>query len=343
VLSCSRLKSATYREPKKGEKEMKAQDTRETVARLVGKTPILEVTRLKSCLASCARVFAKLDFLNPSGSIKDVMALHMIREAERAGLIGAREGQNKKIVEATSGNTGISFAMLAAARGYEFTAVMPESASVERRALMRQYGAKIILTKKPDCKEAVAVAKRIAARENAWFPAQYENEANARAHEKITGAEIVSQMRAIAPDDEISAFVAGVGTGGTLIGVARALRAINPRVRIVAVEPDESPTITNGAVGKHGIQGISVGFIPEIYSKNAALVDEVARVTTRDAIERAKELAAREGLAVGISSGANVEAALRVAGKLSEGVVVTVLPDSSDRYYSTELFHQEDE
>jgi len=303
----------------------KAKAGAQSVEDLVGGTPLVELTKIAPSCSS--RVFAKLEFLNPSGSIKDRMALAMIREAERAGLLDRANGK-MKIVEATSGNTGIAFAMLAASRGYEFTAVMPEAASVERRALMRQYGARIVLTRSPGCVEAVAVAKRIAEREGAWMPSQYENEANARAHEE-TGAEIIAQVKELGLT--VGAFVAGIGTGGTLVGVARALQRSFPHALIIGAEPEEK-------AGEHGIEGIGVGFTPALFSRNRHAANEIARVTTKDAVATARLLAKREGLRAGISAGANVAAALRIAEKVREGIVVTVLPDASDRYYSTELF-----
>lgn len=308
---------------------LKAKNEGRGVFELVGNTPLVEITKLGGSPSSRARVFSKLEFLNPSGSIKDRMAKFMLESAEESGLL-----KNGKIIEATSGNTGISFAMLAAERGYEFTAVMPETASVERRALMRLYGARIVLTKSFGCKQAVELAREIAAREGAWVPEQYANETNALAHEQTTGAEILLQ----AP--RVDAFVAGIGTGGTLIGVARAIRKKFPDALIVGVEPEESRTIANGETGRHGIQGISVGFIPELYEKNKQLVNEVVCVSTREAIEHAQQLSRLEGLRAGISSGANVCAALKVAKTLehNEGAVITVLPDANDRYYSTELF-----
>jgi len=308
---------------------MKAQNADKNVFGIVGNTPLVEITKLSGCASFGSRIFAKLEFLNPSGSIKDRMAKFMLEDAEERGLL-----KNKKIVEATSGNTGISFAMLCAARGYEFTAVMPQTASMERRALMRQYGAKIVLTETFGCEQAVKVAREIAARESAWLPDQYANEANAHAHEKTTGMEILAQAA------RVDAFVAGIGTGGTLIGVGRAVRAKFPDALVAGVEPEESPTINSGKHGVHGIQGISIGFIPELYERNKRLVNEVVRVNTREAIECAKQLSLREGLRAGISSGANVCAALRVAKKIekSGGTVVTILPDASDRYYSTPLF-----
>ena len=296
---------------------------------LIGNTPLVEITKLCACSGiGRARIFAKLEFCNPSGSIKDRAALYMIERAEKKGLI-----KNKKIVEATSGNMGISFAMIAAARNYEFTAVMPDFSTKERCALIEQYGAKVVLTSAGENYHgAIKKARQIAKELGAWFPDQYENEDNASAHEQTTGKEILSQAGAV------DAFVAGIGTGGTLVGVARAVRKKFPNAQIIGVEPEESRAISGGNISRHGIAGIGVGFVPALYEKNKLLANEIISVSTKQAIACAKELACSEGLRAGISSGANVFAALQVASRLKKGAVVTVLPDASDRYYSTELF-----
>ena len=310
------------------------------VLNFVGNTPLMELTKLCNAHAPHgARVFAKLEFMNPSGSIKDRMALHMTRQAMENGLL-----ESKKIVEATSGNTGISFAMIAAELGFEFTAVMPEFASPERRALMKNYGAKVVLTPASESYTgAVNRARQIAESESAWFPSQYDNEDNATAHELTTGNEILSQS------PRVDAFVAGVGTGGTLIGVARTVLKKYPEADIIGVEPRELSLIAgimNGDGGlesgkiqhKHGIQGIGVGFVPGIFERNKKIVKEIITVDTGEAVAFARELASKEGLSVGISSGANACASFKAARRMQGGVVVTVLPDSSDRYYSTGLF-----
>ncbi len=292
----------------------------------IGNTPLVPLAITKG---GQAEIYAKLEFLNPSGSIKDRMALYMADVAEREGLL--RPGAT--IVEATSGNTGISFAMLAALRGYRMVAVMPEYMTEERRALIRGYGAEIVLTPSQElCEGAARRADQMAAENPGWWlPGQFTNRTNVDAHRLTTGREIIEQSKA-----KVDAFVAGIGTGGTLMGVAEALRAEDGRVHIVAVEPAESAVMSGGEPGMHKIQGIGPGFVPAIV--DMSLIDEVIVIGSDEAIAMAKRLAHELGLLVGVSSGANVLASLRVAQRLGAGKrVVTVLPDRAERYASLGL------
>jgi cysteine synthase A len=294
---------------------------------LIGNTPIVELTKVNN---TSSVILAKLETLNPSGSIKDVMALYMMEVAENKGML--RPGN--KIIDATSGNTGISFAMLSALKDYKFVAVMPEHMSGERRQMMQAFGAELILTPK---EEGMAGAFRKfdeMAKENptAWLPRQFDNPDNRAAHREITGKRIVEEVQ-----NKIDAFVAGVGTGGTLMGVAQALRKVYPEVKIVAVEPTESAVMSGGRPGTHIIQGIGAGYIPSLMDMD--LVDEVITVSSDEAVNMTRMLAEEEGLMVGISSGANVLAALEVARKLGGGkTIVTILPDRGERYLSMNLF-----
>jgi cysteine synthase A len=289
-----------------------------SVLDLIGDTPLLALQRIP---AAGTKVYAKLEAKNPSGSVKDRPALAMIEAAEAEGKVGP----GSVIVEATSGNTGIALAMIAAVRGYRCVLVMPEDMSVERRRILRAYGAEIVITAADDgMSGAVAEAERIAARiERSFMPRQFENPANPAIHERTTAREILLAM----PD--LAAFVAGVGTGGTLTGVARALRAARPGVRVVAVEPAKSAVLSGGAPGLHAIQGIGAGFVPPVLDRS--LIDEVVTVTDVAADNMARRLAREEGLLVGPSSGANVHAACEVAANV-DGPVVTVLCDGGERY-----------
>ncbi len=294
---------------------------------LIGGTPVVKLTKLND---TKSLIFVKLDSMNPSGSIKDVMADYMIKKAEERGDL--KPGQ--KIIEVTTGNTGIAFAMLSAIKGYKFTAVMPEHMSKERIQMMKAFGAKIVLT--PE-KEDVAGAIRkynelLKKNPDAWLPRQFQNKDNVRAHMEITGKEILNQVYG-----KIDAFVAGTGTGGTLMGVAKILKKAHPEIKIIAVEPAESAVMNNKEPGPHGIQGIGEGFIPDLIDMN--LINEVIAIKTKDAKKMAKRIAREEGLLAGISSGANVIAALQTAKKLGKNkVIVTVLPDRGERYLSMNLF-----
>jgi cysteine synthase A len=285
------------------------------ISDLIGNTPLIRIRE---------SVFAKLEAANPSGSIKDRLALYMLETAEKNNEI--KPGY--EIVEATSGNTGISFAMIAALKGYKFTAIMPETMSVERRQIMRAYSASLILTPTMEC--AVKKLDEFLAKPDVWLPRQFDNPTNVDCHRETTGKEILQQL------DKIGAFVAGVGTGGTLMGIAEALRKKFPDVKIVAVEPAESSVLSDGNAGPHKIQGIGPGFIPKIVDMNK--IDEVVKVNSDDAVEMTRKLATEKGLFVGISSGANVLASMEIAKKMPKENIVTVLPDRADRYLSMGLF-----
>ena len=274
-------------------------------------------------------IFAKLEAANPSGSIKDRMALYMLEIAERNNEI--RPGY--EIIEATSGNTGISFAMVAALKGYKFTAIMSGAMSAERSQIMRAYGANCILMCTETTEGAVKKLEEFSTKKNVWLPRQFDNEANVDCHRETTGREILQQL------DKIGAVVAGVGTGGTLMGVAEALIKEFPDVKVVAVEPEECAVLSRGKVcGVHKIQGIGPGFIPSIVDMSR--IDDVVAVKSDLAIEMTRKLALENGLFVGISSGANVLASLDVAKEMPDKNVVTVLPDSGNRYLSMGLFQK---
>ena len=293
---------------------------------LIGNTPIVGLAKLNNTKST---ILAKLEALNPSGSIKDVMALYMLDVAEKNGLLKP----GNKIIEETSGNTGISFAMIAALKGYQFVAVMPEHMSQERRQMMQAFGAEIVLTPEKEGFAGALETLEQLGKENkdAWLPRQFSNPDNTAAHREITGKRILQAI-----NDRIDVFVAGVGTGGTLMGVAEALRRVNPEVRIVAVEPAESAVMSGEESGSHIIQGIGPGFIPDLV--NMDLIDEVIKVKSDDATEMTKRLIQEEGLMVGISSGANVLASLEVAQKSGKGkTIVTILPDRGERYLSMNL------
>jgi len=291
--------------------------------KLIGNTPVVALEKVND---TASIILAKLEALNPSGSIKDVMAFYMADIAEKKGLL--RPGS--KIIEETSGNTGISFAMIAALKGYHFVAVMPEHMSQERRQLMQSFGAEIVLT--PEAEGFPGTLKKLEqlAEENkdAWFPRQFENRDNIDAHREITGKRI---LQAVGKD--IDVFVAGVGTGGSLMGVAEALKQANPRVKIVAVEPAESAVMSGGEPHNHIIQGIGPGFIPKLVDLD--LIDEVIPIREKDAVAMTRKLIREEGLMVGISSGANVLASLKIARKSGQSkTIVTLLPDRGERYLS---------
>jgi len=299
------------------------------ITQLIGGTPLVGLTHVND--GAGARIAAKLEFFNPAGSVKDRIALSMIDAAEAAGLL--RPGTT--VVEPTSGNTGIALAMVCAARGYKAIFTMPETMSKERRMLLRGYGAQLVLTPGPDgMGGAIAKAAEIAGGEGDFFmPQQFENAANPAAHEATTAEEIWADT-----DGQIDIFVAGVGTGGTITGVGRALKQRKPEVKIIAVEPAASPILSGGVKGPHPIQGIGAGFVPAILDTD--IVDEVIAVENQDAFDLAHRMAREEGLLVGISSGAATWAALQVAkrpentGKL----VVVIIPSFGERYLSTALF-----
>ncbi len=302
-----------------------------SVTELIGNTPLLKLNRVAP--DDAADVYVKLEFENPAGSIKDRIALAMIEKAEREGNL--KPGGT--IVEPTSGNTGIGLAMVAAAKGYHIIIVMPETMSVERRKLMKGYGAELILTPGADgMKGSIAKAEELVKEKGYFMPMQFENTENPNIHELTTGPEIIAAMNGIGKS--VDAFVAGVGTGGTLSGIGHALRRENPSTKIFALEPTESPLLKDGKTGKHGIQGIAAGFIPKNLDKD--IYDDIITVSTDEAIATAREVAKNEGFLPGISAGANIHGAIEIAKKLGKGhAVVTVVPDGGDRYLSTALFN----
>lgn len=302
-----------------------------SVDQLIGRTPLLELIHIQEAYGLKARILAKLEYLNPAGSVKDRVAKMMIEEAERTGRL--RHGS--VIIEPTSGNTGIGLAAVAAARGYRVIIVMPETMSVERRQLMKAYGAELVLTKGAEgMKGAIAKAREMACEiPGSFLPGQFVNPANPKAHRECTGPEIYEDT-----DGKVDIFVAGVGTGGTITGVGEYLKSKNPAVRIVAVEPAASAVLSAGGAGSHKIQGIGAGFIPEVL--NTAIYDEVMPVSDEDAFAAGRLVGRKEGILVGISSGAVVFAAVELAKRLeNEGkTIVVLLPDTGDRYLSTPLF-----
>ena len=302
-------------------------DIAENIFDLIGKTPILKLHSLVS--SDIADVYLKLEYFNPGGSIKDRVAYSMIRQGEKEGILK----KGSVIVEPTSGNTGIGLAMVCAAKGYELLITMPETMSIERRKLLKIYGAKIILTPKEQGMEGAIKKAEELSKENGYFmPMQFENQANPLIHSETTAKELIEQM-----DGKIDALVSGVGTGGTITGIAKTLKNRSIPAKIVAIEPDSSPAISTGGAGPHKIQGIGAGFIPSIL--NLELVDRVIRVKDEDAFAISKQLATKEGVLCGISTGAAVYGAIEVAKTLGpKKSVVAIAPDTGERYLSTELF-----
>lgn len=298
---------------------------------LIGNTPLVEVINIENEQNLEASVLVKLEYFNPGGSVKDRIAKAMIEDAESRGAL--KEGS--VIIEPTSGNTGIGLAAIAAAKGYRIILTMPETMSVERRNILKAYGAELVLTDgAKGMKGAIAKAEELAAEiPNSFIPGQFENPANPAAHRSATGPEIWRDT-----DGKIDVFVAGVGTGGTITGVGEYLKEQNPDINIVAVEPEGSPVLSEGKAGKHKIQGIGAGFVPE--TLNTSVYDEVIRVTDEDAFAAARHLARKEGILTGISSGAALHAAVELAQRPENKgkMIVALLPDSGDRYYSTPLF-----
>ena len=298
---------------------------------LIGNTPLLELTRIEASEGLQARLFAKLEAFNPAGSVKDRIARAMIDDAEASGAL--KPGAT--LIEPTSGNTGIGLCAVAAARGYRVIIVMPETMSVERRQLMKAYGAEIVLTEgSRGMTGANEKAGELAAQiENSFIPGQFDNPANPKVHFETTGPEIYRDL-----DGKVDVFVAGVGTGGTLTGVGRYLKSRLPRVRIVAVEPAASPVLSTGVAGPHKIQGIGAGFVPKVL--DTGVYDEIVTVTNEDAFATGRRIAREEGFLAGISSGAAVWAALQLAGRAENAGknIVALLPDTGERYLSTALF-----
>ncbi len=298
---------------------------------LIGNTPLVEMTNIERKYQLEATVVAKLEYFNPAGSVKDRAAYYMIKDAEEKGLLK----QGSVIIEPTSGNTGIGLASIAAAKGYRVILTMPETMSVERRNILKAYGAEIVLTEgAKGMKGAIAKAEELAKETpDSFIPSQFSNQANAQAHRETTGPEIWNDT-----DGKVDIFVAGVGTGGTVTGVGEYLKSKNPDIKIVAVEPETSPVLSKGVSGGHKIQGIGAGFVPEVL--NTKIYDEVFPVSNEAAFQIGKEIAKSEGILVGISSGAALYAAIELAKRpTNKGkTIVALLPDSGDRYYSTALF-----
>ena len=298
---------------------------------LIGKTPLLELTHIEKALGLKAKVLAKLEYLNPAGSVKDRVAKAMIDDAEEKGLLKP----GSVIIEPTSGNTGIGLAAVAAARGYRIIIVMPDTMSVERRQLMKAYGAELVLSEgAKGMKGAIAKADELAASiPGSFIPGQFVNPANPKAHFETTGPEIYADT-----DGEVDVFVAGVGTGGTITGVGEYLKSKKPEVKVVAVEPATSPVLSKGTAGAHKIQGIGAGFVPKVL--DTGVYDEIIPVANEDAFAVGKQIGKAEGVLVGISSGAAAWAAIELAKRPeNEGkTIVVLLPDTGDRYLSTPLF-----
>lgn len=298
---------------------------------LIGNTPLVEAANVEKELDLKATILVKLEYFNPAGSVKDRIAKAMIEDAEAKGLI--KEGTT--IIEPTSGNTGIGLAAIAAAKGYRIILTMPETMSVERRNILKAYGAELVLTEgSKGMKGAIAKADELAAEiENSFIPGQFVNPANPEIHRKTTGPEIWNDT-----DGKVDIFVAGVGTGGTVTGTGEYLKSRNSNVKVVAVEPAGSPVLSEGKSGAHKIQGIGAGFVPDVL--NTSVYDEIIKVENEDAFEYAKLLAKNEGVLVGISSGAALYAAIQLAKRPENAgkTIVALLPDSGDRYYSTPLF-----
>lgn len=302
----------------------------QSVSELIGKTPIVKLNRIVE--SDSADVYLKLEFMNPGSSVKDRIALAMIEDAENKGLL--KEGDT--IIEPTSGNTGIGLAMVAAAKGYKAILVMPETMSIERRNLLRAYGAELVLTPGPEgMGGAIRKATELAEEHGYFIPQQFQNQANPEIHRITTGPEIVEQM-----GDQLDAFIAGIGTGGTITGAGEVLKEAYKDIKIYAVEPADSPVLSGGKPGPHKIQGIGAGFVPE--TLDVKVYDEIIQVKTEQVFEYARRVAKEEGILVGISSGAVVYAATEVAKKLGKGKkVLVIIPSNGERYLSTPLYQFE--
>lgn len=298
---------------------------------LIGNTPLLELTNIENKNNLSAKIVAKLEYFNPAGSVKDRIAKAMIEDAEEKGLLQ----QGSVIIEPTSGNTGIGLAAVAASKGYRIILTMPETMSVERRNLLKAYGAELVLTEGAlGMKGAIAKANELAeTTPNSFIPGQFDNPANPAIHKATTGPEIWRQT-----DGKVDIFVAGVGTGGTITGVGEYLKSQNPNVNVIAIEPAGSPVLSEGKSGSHKIQGIGAGFVPSVL--NTSVYDEIIRVENEDAFKIGKEIARSEGILVGISSGAAAWAAIEIAKRPENAgkTILVLLPDTGDRYLSTPLF-----
>lgn len=302
-----------------------------SVQELVGHTPLMELTHIEKEYNLAAKILVKLEYFNPAGSVKDRIAKQMIEEAEAEGTLKP----GSVIVEPTSGNTGIGLSMIAQTKGYKSIIVMPESMSIERRKLMKAYGAELVLTPAAEgMKGAIAKAKEIVENTpNAWTPGQFTNQANVHAHYKTTGPEIWQDT-----NGNVDILIAGVGTGGTITGTGTYLKEQNPHLEVIAVEPADSPVLAGGKPGAHKIQGIGAGFVPDVLNQN--IYNRIVHVTNEDAIESGKLISKKEGVLVGISSGAAIWAAIQEAKREENSgkTIVAILPDSGDRYLSTALF-----
>ncbi len=301
------------------------------ISELIGNTPVVKLNKIVE--DGSAEVYLKLEYMNPGSSVKDRIALAMIEDAEEKGLL--KPGTT--IVEPTSGNTGIGLAWVAAAKGYKAILVMPDTMSMERRNLLKAYGAQLILTPGKDgMKGAIAKAEELVNEHGYFMPQQFKNEANPEVHRKTTGKEIVEQM-----GDQLDAFISGIGTGGTITGAGEVLREKYKDIKIIAVEPADSPILSGGTPGPHKIQGIGAGFIPDTLNTN--IYDEIIKVENEQAFEQARKAAKEEGILGGISAGAAIFAALEVAKKLGTGKkVLAIIPDNGERYLSTPLYNFED-
>ena len=301
---------------------------------LIGNTPLVEVTNIEKDLGLEATILVKLEYFNPAGSVKDRIAKAMIEDAEKKGLL--KEGST--IIEPTSGNTGIGLAAIAAAKGYRIILTMPETMSVERRNILKAYGAELVLTEgAKGMKGAIAKAEELSHEiADSFIPGQFVNEANPAIHRATTGPEIWEDT-----DGNVDLFIAGVGTGGTVTGVGEFLKSKKSDIKIVALEPEDSPVLSEGTPGAHKIQGIGAGFVPDVLNTN--VYDEIFKSSNQDAFDTAKLLARKEGISVGISSGAALHGAIELAKRPENKgkVIVALLPDSGDRYYSTPLFSEE--
>ncbi|WP_455451493.1 cysteine synthase A [Streptococcus salivarius] len=303
-----------------------------SITELVGKTPVIKLNSIVP--EGSADVYVKLEAFNPGSSVKDRIALRMIEDAEKAGTIKPCD----TIVEPTSGNTGIGLAWVGAAKGYKVVIVMPDTMSVERRKIIQAYGAELVLTPGSEgMKGAIAKAKEVAAERNGWVPLQFANPSNPAVHAATTGQEILEDFGA----EGLDAFVAGIGTGGTISGVSKTLKAANPNIKVYGIEADESAVLNGDKPGPHKIQGISTGFIPDTLDTKS--YDSVVRIPSDEAIATSRTLGSQEGFLAGISSGAAIAAALKVAAELGEGKkVLTLLPDNGERYLSTTLYDFQD-
>lgn len=315
----------------KVQKEVYMSKIYKSAAEIIGKTPLLEVANIEKELGLEAKILVKLEYFNPAGSVKDRIAKAMIEDAEAKGLL--KEGS--VIIEPTSGNTGIGLASIAAAKGYRIILTMPETMSVERRNILKAYGAEIVLTEgAKGMKGAIAKADELAAEiPGSFIPGQFVNPANPKVHRETTGPEIWEDT-----DGKVDIFIAGVGTGGTVTGTGEFLKSKNPDLKVVALEPKDSPVLSEGHAGAHKIQGIGAGFVPDVL--NTKVYDEVFTASNEDAFATAKLLAKKEGILVGISSGASLFGAIELAKRPENKgkTIVALLPDSGDRYYSTPLF-----